>query len=842
MVDVDALWRDYAERLGIFSARPDFRKDADYVFRPAQNEIKPRDTFPTNRYQDMVHLRPALPQLLLQIMTPSDLKTAIEQEQPEAAQLAFELMLLGNGIDAELSDFSAAHYLMRYSEIAGAGIVPLVHYLTFGMNEGRDTLRKLRRNFTAGARAWDAAKPTILIVVEALGGADVPLVGLQLAIEASEANNVVVLALRTGPLREEFGQVSCGILISEHPRLEAQFAIGHLLERVEYAILASVETAPIIAALVERDIPFFAYIHEYAQYSLPSGNRAALASFAQFIAYSSESVRKSWQNVHLDIGLNVEQDTLVLSHAPLCGQVVLRADYLAARQRLSAVLGLDLAGRRVIYAEGGSSWRKGTDLFVMTAQMAHRRDPDAVFILIGDAPNPEDSQSGVWIADHLQDVAVNRPDGFFYAVADGPASADICMAADALMVASRLDPLPKAVVDAVNHDCDVVLFDNRTGFDDAPFAEMPRLHRIGFGLLDEAARILTGLDLKAGRCVDAPKGRIADTSSHALFPTLTEAFKAHGKAQRHFHLGLGQFDLPMLFSMRPSDAEYRLKERRLSWDLGRKVLWKSESHANRVLAASPYPVHQSSSVVRYSAASAKDAPEFSIHLHAFYTDELDYDVNRLSAYRHAKRVLVTTDTAAKANLIHAIGTNAGLKLEIELVPNQGRDILPFLRLFYAERGIAEGVWGHIHQKKCIGSSADGDIWRIFMQRLVLGDERRISSALTTMADSTVGLTAPFDPYIYGWNGARRLLSIIEPRIETPIPPHPLIFTVGNMFWTRAEVVRKMISFFGESFPYPNEPIANDGTVFHLIERLWPIASTECGLKSVFVCKPDQPRR
>lgn len=46
---------------------------------------------------------------------------------------------------------------------------------------------------------------------------------------------------------------------------------------------------------------------------------------------------------------------------------------------------------------------------------------------------------------------------------------------------------------------------------------------------------------------------------------------------------------------------------------------------------------------------------------------------------------------------------------------------------------------------------------------------------------------------------------------------------------------------GEDYPWPNEPIANDGTVFHLIERLWPAASVMAGLNAVFLDKPDQKR-
>ena len=129
-----------------------------------------------------------------------------------------------------------------------------------------------------------------------------------------------------------------------------------------------------------------------------------------------------------------------------------------------------------------------------------------------------------------------------------------------------------------------------------------------------------------------------------------------------------------------------------------------------------------------------------------------------------------------------------------------------------------------------------------MIRILLGDHQQISTALTAMADPATGLAAPFDPFIVGWYGARRLLSSVQDRIGTDVPPHPLLFTVGNMFWTRPQVVRQMILYFGEAFPYPNEPIANDGTVFHLIERLWPIAATDCGLGSVFISKPDQQRR
>lgn len=62
-----------------------------------------------------------------------------------------------------------------------------------------------------------------------------------------------------------------------------------------------------------------------------------------------------------------------------------------------------------------------------------------------------------------------------------------------------------------------------------------------------------------------------------------------------------------------------------------------------------------------------------------------------------------------------------------------------------------------------------------------------------------------------------------------------------MFWTRANVAREMLQLFGEDYPWPNEPIATDGTEFHLIERLWRAVAARMGLQSVFLHKPDEER-
>lgn len=113
--------------------------------------------------------------------------------------------------------------------------------------------------------------------------------------------------------------------------------------------------------------------------------------------------------------------------------------------------------------------------------------------------------------------------------------------------------------------------------------------------------------------------------------------------------------------------------------------------------------------------------------------------------------------------------------------------------------------------------------------------------MTHLRDPGVGLVAPFDPYFIPWDASRALLPRVAPRLPGPLPDNPLLFPVGNMFFVRSTVVRAMNDLFGAAYPWPNEPIPNDGTEFHLIERLWPAMAAQCGLASVFVHKLDQRR-
>ena len=148
---------------------------------------------------------------------------------------------------------------------------------------------------------------------------------------------------------------------------------------------------------------------------------------------------------------------------------------------------------------------------------------------------------------------------------------------------------------------------------------------------------------------------------------------------------------------------------------------------------------------------------------------------------------------------------------------------------------------HIHLKKSLATTATGDVWKRFLLTILLGDDQAVSDAVQRFTDPNLGLVAPLDPYRYGWTESRRLLPRFAGQFPAPLPAHPILFPIGNMFWTRARVATRMARIFSPSYPWPNEPLPTDGTDFHLIERLWPTVAAMEGLISLFLEKADQPR-
>lgn len=851
MTSLDLLWQKYAAIVGVLADRPDFRFDPDHygaifpdlagdpagLLRHYEAEGRPAGHAPTF-YQKLQGDGYKVDDVLTALVADPHLAAAIRDGVPGACHLACELIHLGAPVDAMVSDFSMSGYLDMHPDIKNAGMDPLLHYLLYGANEKRRILADLRKSQIRGRCSYSADRPTCMIVVHELSRTGAPIVGLDLAREAARTHNVIVAALRDGPLLDEIRDHACEVLITTQPQRDFDFYRGEIFQEIDFAITNSVEAFPFIPLLVAREIPFLAYVHEYADYTFPAYKSTFTGLFTDLLVFSSEHVRDSWDGRLQDIEFDMERDCTIVPQRDFAVGGVDAEGFAEARARLSQLIGRDLTDVRLICGAGHLQWRKGTDIFVMAAQIC-RRDPDTVFVWIGDGLNPEDMGFGAWMSYHLRQIGAGDPDGNLFFLPAGPAYPDVLAASDAMFVSSRLDPLPNVVFDALDAGCRIVQFEGASGFGDSHYRGSEHFISVEYGNPDAAAAAILALPRK-----EPSPGSSGSAARPKLFARLRGELFRRLEEQRHFVVGKSQIDVPMLFTSRDEDAELRIREREKTMRYRRRLLWRDLNEVEETLAASDNWIHRNLRLAPYGEIPASDAkvPDFSMHIHAFYTDDLLDDLRSHQAYHLARRIVVTTDTPKKGDEICEIMGLEGLSPEIVLVKNRGRDILPFMELFYPEGAAGEDeIWCHLHQKKSVSTTDAGDIWRQFLMRILLGSESAVSDAITRLSDPKVGLVAPFEPYFIPWNASRGLLEKFADRLPGPMPKNPLLFPVGNMFWTRRSVVLAMNDMFGPSYPWPNEPIANDGTEFHLIERLWPAMSTHLGLDSVFVHKLDQRR-
>lgn len=838
---LDQIWQDLAARAGVLSERPDFRFDSAFYLSRYQDiaatGIDPLKHFQgggdkegrkPNRYHQILEHKPALDHVLAQYVTHPELRVAIQAGEPQAAELAFELIMLGEPADRIVSSFSASYYFALYPDVESAGIPAFLHYINHGASEGRRSLGDLLQHQHEGRIAYNPALPTCMICVHEFSKTGAPIVGLDIVRSAAQTHNVVVAALRGGMLLEAFRDHACVVIVSDRPAEEMIYFSHPALEAVEFAVLNSVECFSFQKLLVERDIPSAHYLHEYTEYTRPASKLAITTLFADLLVFSSRQVRASWRGVFADTNFDEARDTVIVPQHDLLFGAVSEAEYTESRAALSRAIGRDCTGKRIIFGAGHAQWRKGSDLFVMTAQIAAAHDPDTIYVWIGDGLNHEDVMFGSWIDKHLNEAGANDPEGSLFFIPAGPDYLNVCRAADAMFLSSRLDPLPNVVFDATRSGCRVVLFADASGFDDDIYTDSGVLQTVPYGDVIAAADALAALPRKEPNVALA-----ADTSEEgSVFDRIRAALYARLEDGDATEVAEGAFDAPIA-QTDPDAHEARRRERQKIWRLNRRWVWRSTDEARAEIAAADDAAGEGASsrirIIEAGGASGTGRP-FNLHIHVTDPEVVEQELRSHPVLAKAARIVLTAETAAAGAAAADAFRRVDAEAETRIVAARGRNILPFLMLFH--EGAAKGgdeIWAHVHTRTAIGDETRTGLTRASLLEGLFG----AGGALAAMDDG-VGLAAPFTPYMMDWGETRVLAADVAARLPAPPPERSTLFPVSNMMIVRGAVAAQMATLFDAGYPWPNEPMADDGTVVQLIERLWPLAAQMTGMDTVFV--------
>lgn len=244
-------------------------------------------------------------------------------------------------------------------------------------------------------------------------------------------------------------------------------------------------------------------------------------------------------------------------------------------------------------------------------------------------------------------------------------------------------------------------------------------------------------------------------------------------------------------------------------------------------------------------------------LHAYHLDPLGPFLISLRQNIFFHDQVITTDTPEKARQIQSIHSEImgdRCKLVVQIVPNCGRDVLPFW-LALQQHGSHYDAFLKLHLKQSkhwedlgyvetTSSQKDaGTQWSEDIVRCLIPSSPNECQALITAMQS-FGLGALFPRphevvHRFGWGDEQNLIIASRVLQEFGIDQSqllaPLIFPAGNMFWG---LVRSFLPFkqlFLQAEGYPDEPIPIDGTFLHAIERCtsYLLASSDSNVGILF---------
>lgn len=214
-----------------------------------------------------------------------------------------------------------------------------------------------------------------------------------------------------------------------------------------------------------------------------------------------------------------------------------------------------------------------------------------------------------------------------------------------------------------------------------------------------------------------------------------------------------------------------------------------------------------------------------VHFHLYHLDVSKQYLLKLQNLTTQFDLYISTphDSELINNLVNTYNLNVG-KLIIINVPNIGRDIAPLVICFGKELYRYDAIL-HIHTKKT--EYINGNNWGESIINDLLGSKFIVRNIINRLKNK-VPIIYPDNYNIHnrdpkGWGDNKTLAEKITKDFFNTVEtlPDAIDFPEGNMFWADPKAISKFLLLPLKWTDFDNEPILNDGTFVHALERLIP---------------------
>lgn len=780
---------------------------------------------------------------------------------------------------APSKSFDPVYYGRRHPDVAKSGYGLLRHYVLFGKQEKRTGVGPAAR---LDLRALpQQGRPKILFILPDAERSDVVELGFNLVLSLNKTHDVVAFFKKGGPLRAAFAEICAATVdMPEEPSLHRVDRIS-VMERLArevkpaFAIAMSLDTREYVRDLTAANVGLLQFVDDFVGSVTPAGGVYDFLPFAHRIAFPSQAVAGSYQRKHpflarrrFDIARPSTTVSPDLRSRPFgteaYSEVVRRKVRPVPHKKEFLVVGV-----------GDVSLHQGTDTFAQLAAKVRSLDvqQDFRFVWVGKIRD-EENEFLPLLKDQIERCELGD---CFELIDELEDHEELFQQADALALTSRSAPLPLVGTNALAAGIPVLCFEGASSLAEqlrtagahgaslvVPFLDVSAMAARLASLADdrqaydEAAdtcRELSAQQARPERFVaeiiklgeEAAADARAVEHERAIVAKHSNAFSEavyrgtwpvdnypQDPLQNYLlrsRIARGKRELPTTGLRRPLPGFNPIiyLEDRLSGDDATEPLthWLENG---RPLGRWTHPLVSLSP----ASAPAPSSIKTLLHGHFYYVELLEEFLTRLDCNRSSIDLVLTVPDEVRASSAREILTKHPLKGTVEVVvtPNQGRDIGPFLSGLDRDKLAPYEIIGHIHSKKSPHIEAiTGDQWRSFLWEHVVGGRTPAADiCIAAMeADPKLGLIFPEDANLHGWDAN---MALAEPLVRSMgrQAPLPVAFEwpIGTMFWARRDAIAPLLKLDLQWKDYPPEPLPEDGTLLHALERVIPFAVEQAG--------------
>lgn len=226
--------------------------------------------------------------------------------------------------------------------------------------------------------------------------------------------------------------------------------------------------------------------------------------------------------------------------------------------------------------------------------------------------------------------------------------------------------------------------------------------------------------------------------------------------------------------------------------------------------------------------------------HVFYGEFIDYYCDALAKFPQLVDVFVSVaseELAAKAmrDFEACLKVN---KVTVKVVPNHGRNFGPML-VEFAQNLQRYDLFCHMHSKKSLYSGRVQTQWADYLGEYLLKDQHVIKQVLNHFNDNPKsGIYYPtsfwmMPNWVNHWLKNKPHAKRMADEWDIELKDDFIAYPAGGMFWARPSALKQLLIKEYNYDDFPAEPLPNDGSQLHALERMLGLLAEKNGYKQLF---------